>query len=357
MTTDTVLRKVLKHAETLTKVPGYPVGVHTLIRWEALATALVEHQSRVVAHLLRSTTQSELRARAERAARAERRGAVEAAGTKRRRPGPTCLTGPGGEPTVFWHEGGDGSPVLLLNGWTASGLLWPGEWVRSLEERHRVLRVDNRGTGWSRTAPAPFTIGDMADDAAAVLQAAASEPATVVGLSMGGMIAQELAIRHPDLVKRLVLVSTRPPAPANIPAPPHVMDRELGQLLATPDKGGDLAAYFRSVWEPQTAPGFAESNPAVFEELAAQILERVTPRPAVINQLRAIAAWSGPSRLRRITAETTILHGLADELIPVGNGMRLARLIPTARYLELRNVGHLIPLEAPDTLTEVIRSN
>jgi pimeloyl-ACP methyl ester carboxylesterase len=194
----------------------------------------------------------------------------------------------------------------------------------------------------------------MADDAAAVLRATGAAPATVVGMSMGGMIAQELAIRHPSLVERLVLVATRPPAPAHIPAAPDVLERELGQLLNTPGRRDALAAYFRSVWEPQSAPDFAARNPELFEELAGQILERVTPRPAVINQLRAIAAWSGAGRLAKITVPTTVVHGVADELIPVGNGMRLARMIKAARYVELTGVGHLIPLEAPEVLTDLI---
>ena len=340
-----VVRRAMKHTEILTGIPGYPVGVHAMIRWEGLVTAVFEEQARLLTRLVGSTTTAERRRRRERDARLTRR----AGGS-----GPADLVS-GRDPAVFWHDGGEGPPVLLLNGWTASGLLWPGDWLHRLEARHRVLRVDNRGTGWSRTAPAPFTVGDMADDAAAVLRATGTGPATVVGLSMGGMIAQELAIRHPPLVGRLGLVSTRPPAPAHITAAPDVVDRELGQLLDTPPRD-ELAAYFRSVWEPQSAPGFADRNPALFEELAGQILERVTPRAAVINQLRAIAAWSGAGRLARIAAETTVVHGVSDELVPVGNGMRLARLISGARYVELPGVGHLIPLEAPDAHIEAIDS-
>lgn len=337
-----MLKAGAKHTETLAKIPGYPAGMHVLLRWEGVLTALLEHERRLLSHTMGAATTAERRERQEREARLVRsNGAGWAAVTGRR-------------PPVFWHETGDGPPVLLLNGWTASGLLWPGRWLHGLEQNHRVLRVDNRGTGWSRTAPAPFTIADMADDAAAVLRATGARPATVLGLSMGGMIAQELAIRHPGLVERLVLVGTRPPAPAHIAAAPQVLERELGQLLHTPQRGEPLAAYFRSVWAPQSAPGFAERNPELFEELAGQILERVTPRPAVINQLRAISAWSGARRLGSIKAPTTVVHGLLDELSPVGNGMRLARLIPGARYVELPGVGHLVPLEAPDALTSAI---
>ncbi len=337
------LRATLRHTETLARIPGYPAGVHLLIRWESLLTAVLEHERRFLTHTVGTATTAERSERSEHEARLVRSHGRGWAAVSGRRP------------PVFWHDSGEGPPLLLLNGWTASGLLWPGAWLERLEATHRVLRVDNRGTGWSRTAPAPFTIADMADDAAAVLRAAGAEQVTVLGLSMGGMIAQELAIRHPSLIERLVLVGTRPPAPAHIPAAPQVLERELGQLLHTPRRGEPLAAYFRSVWEPQTAPGFAERNPALFEELAAQILERVTPRPAVINQLRAIAAWSGAQRLRSIRADTTVVHGVLDELAPVGNGMRLARLIPAAKYVELPSVGHVVPLEAPEALTDAIR--
>jgi len=79
--------------------------------------------------------------------------------------------------TAFWHEGGAGPPVLLLNGWTASGLMWPSGLIERLEQRFLVVRVDNRGSGYSRCAPTPASIATMADDAAAVLRVVAPEPA------------------------------------------------------------------------------------------------------------------------------------------------------------------------------------
>src|SRR5262249_61030240 len=118
--------------------------------------------------------------------------------------------------------------------------------------------------------------------------------------------------------------------------------------------GRPLDAFYRRLWEPQCAPGFADCHPELFDELVAQIVTRPTPRAAVIHQLRAIAAWSGSSRLARIKAPTVVVHGALDELIPVGNGIHLARHIPGARYIELSTVGHLVPLEAPDVLAEVI---
>ena len=82
--------------------------------------------------------------------------------------------------------------------------------------------------------------------------------------------------------------------------------------------------------------------------MAPAIARRPTPRFAVLDQARAIAAWHGAHRLRRLTAPTTVVHGAEDPLIPVRNGMRIAQLIPGARYVELPGVGHLVPYEAPD---------
>jgi 3-oxoadipate enol-lactonase len=105
---------------------------------------------------------------------------------------------PASPPAVHWRTSGRGPALVLLNGWSASGLAWPRSWIRRLGASFRVIRVDNRGSGWSRHAPTPFTMADLADDVADVLDAEGVERATVLGLSMGGMIAQELALRAPD---------------------------------------------------------------------------------------------------------------------------------------------------------------
>ncbi|MGV0836336.1 alpha/beta fold hydrolase [Mycolicibacterium thermoresistibile] len=254
-------------------------------------------------------------------------------------------------PLVNWHDGGSGPALLLLNGWTASGLVWPESWLRALEQRYRVIRMDNRGTGWSRSAPHPFTIADLADDARNVLRACGVERATVLGLSMGGMIAQELALRHREVVDRLVLVATQPPTPAQIPS-----NSELQLAMMTgPPPGADLRQFFIEMWGDTAADGFAARHPDVIAEVADQIVARVTPRAAVVTQARAIWSWYGPARIRRISAPTTVVHGDRDPLTPVGNGMRLTRLIPDADYVELAGVGHLVPQEAGDALLEVLQ--
>jgi 3-oxoadipate enol-lactonase len=259
-------------------------------------------------------------------------------------------TGHRTRPVVHWHRSGNGPPLLLLNGWTASGLAWPEAWLRRLEEGYDVIRIDNRGTGWSRSAPSPFTIADLAADARDVLKACGIDRATVLGISMGGMIAQELAIRHSEIVEKLVLVATMPPTPAHTP-----MSRgALGLTLSRPLRDRPLREFFVTTWAQTTGTGFAAAHPEVFDELGDQIMRRITPRSGLVNQARAIMSWHGPGRLQRVSAPTTIVHGDQDPLIAVDNGRRLAQLIPAATYVELAGVGHLVTHEAGETLIGVL---
>lgn len=318
--------------------------INLLIDAEARMARARQLQLRVASHVVGRRTTAEKREWRERAAREERLAAS---------PRPERAGGSGDRirtPRVFWHEGGQGDVVLLLNGWMTSGLVWPSAWVRRLEQRFHVVRIDNRGTGFSRTAPAPYTMADLADDAAQVLQAVGAERATILGLSMGGMVAQELAFRHPEMVERLVLVASRPPSPAHLPVDAATML----PLMAGPDRNTSPEEHWRGVWGRFCAPGFADREPALLDELMVQFASRMTPKAAVSNQMRAISGWYGADRLASISAPTVVVHGKLDEISPVGNSMRLARMIPGARYVELPGVGHVVPLEAPDELEKIL---
>jgi pimeloyl-ACP methyl ester carboxylesterase len=256
------------------------------------------------------------------------------------------------KPQVYWRAGGRGPALVLLNGWSASGLAWPRTWIHDLERSFRVIRVDNRGSGYSRFAQTPFTMPELADDVSAVLDEVEAGRAVVAGMSMGGMIAQEFAFRHGDRLAGLVLISTRPPAPAF--AIPKQASGMMLDLLAPPRPGETLEMYFRRLWSSATGGGFAEREPDAIAELARQVADRPTPRAMMIHQLRAVNGWGHAERLTHITAPTAVVHGAEDPMLDVRNGRTLASMIPDARYLELAGVGHLPPLEAPAQLLDVI---
>jgi pimeloyl-ACP methyl ester carboxylesterase len=251
---------------------------------------------------------------------------------------------------VGWLEAGSGPGVVLVNGWTLSGLVWPADFVDSVAVARRVVRVDNRGTGQRRSDRSLFTIADLAGDVRDVIEAAALGSPTVVGFSLGGMIAAELALRWPDHVGGLVLVSARPPSPARVGGRPGI----LGRALTPPTTDRPLADQFRERWARVVAPGFADRHPERLAEMASAALAPVTPRRTVLAQARAVGAWRGAHRLGNLAVPCTVVHGALDPLSPAENSRRLAALIPGARYVELDGVGHLVPQEAPQRLAELV---
>jgi 3-oxoadipate enol-lactonase len=251
---------------------------------------------------------------------------------------------------IYWRENGHGPALVLLNGWSASGIAWPSQWVRELRSQFRVIRIDNRGTGWSRYAATPFTMADLADDVVGVLDEAEIDRASVFGVSMGGMIAQELAIRAPDRVGGLVLAGTAPPVPAYRPRTSFA----ASALLQPIGRGETLEHYFRALWSQAVGDGFADRHPEIIEELVRQVVQRPTPRGLLVHQLRAVVGWGHAARLRAISTPTVILHGTDDRFIDIGAGLRIAELIPGSRFIELDGVGHLIPHEDPWVTFEVI---
>jgi pimeloyl-ACP methyl ester carboxylesterase len=204
------------------------------------------------------------------------------------------------------------------------------------------VRVDNRGTGASDKPRDAFTLEDMAKDAIAVLDAVGADKVHVVGISMGGMIAQLLALDHAARVDHLVLMSTHyggfelvMPAPevAVIFMRPPAMSRD------------DIV---RNAMRLITAPGYADKNPQAVEELVRLALAEPTPNAIFGSQMQAIIGSDRSARVSSIRAPTLILHGDADPLIPFENGRRLAQAMPQARFEVLKGCGHLPMWEACD---------
>jgi pimeloyl-ACP methyl ester carboxylesterase len=237
----------------------------------------------------------------------------------------------------------------VLNGWSASGLIWPDAWLERLERSFRLLLVDNRGTGYSARVDAPFTIDDLAADAAGVLDDAGVDAAHVFGLSMGGMIAQAFALAYPQRVRRLVLCSTTPGIRAGVSASAAT----IAQITAAP-AGASRRELVERIWPILAAPGFPEREPAVIAALVGRVLEKPTALAVIALQLRAITGFDPSARHGGIRAPTLVLHGDADPLIPYENGRILARRIQGARLVTFPGVGHLLPYEAGERCAEVV---
>ncbi len=257
----------------------------------------------------------------------------------------------------------DAEPVLLIMGLGMQLIAWPEALVDELVARgHRVIRFDNRDAGLSqgfdeRGVPnlavatlrwwlrlpvrAPYSLADMAGDALALLDALGIARARVCGASMGGMIAQHLAARHPDRVSRLTLMMTSSGARRLPQARPHVR----AALLARPKgQGADaVVAYLEHLFHLIGSPGH-RPDPAELRERLRTSVERAWRPAGTARQLCAIAADGDRTPLLgRIAAPTTVIHGRDDPLIPPACGEDLARRITGARLELLSGMGHDLP--------------
>ena len=249
-----------------------------------------------------------------------------------------------GSVQLAYEVHGEGQPVLLIHGWGYG--LWGWEpVVEPLAARYRVVTFDNRGVGGSDVPPGPYTAAEMAEDAVAVLDAAGLRTAHVVGTSLGGMIAQEVALDFPDRVERLVLACTTPGGP---------------HAYAMPEQTVRLLEETQSL-EPQVALRRFVANalaPGAPEELVERIYARrqeQRPDPAGWHaQGAAGAGFDVYDRLGAIAAPTLVLHGTADGVVDPRNSDLLAERIPDARLEWFEGGGHLFFWEAPERFVEVV---
>jgi len=254
-----------------------------------------------------------------------------------------------GERSAFYVRGGRGEPLLLIQGMAGHHRMWGEPFLRLLREHFDVLAYDHRGIGESARADAEFSVADLADDAARLIRAAGWTDAHVLGISLGGMVAQELALNHPRLVRTLVLGCTFAGAARNADAP-----GPLRMVEAIRTRDAELAV--RTAFEVNVSPAFRE-RPGSFQEFRELSLSTRVPGPVVAMQLRAGLAHDTAARLPLVRARTLVVHGTADEMILAANAEHLAALIPGARLELMDGVGHLFWLERPGRCAELVREH
>ncbi len=252
---------------------------------------------------------------------------------------------------LHYLRAGEGEPLLLIQGMSATHLAWGGPFLDQLEQSFDTIAFDNRGMGLSGRAELPFTIADLAADTAGLLDALELESAHVVGISMGGMIAQELALAHPERIRTLTIGASYCGGPQST-----LMAPEDLQMLGAAMASGDRDQVFRAMWEINLSPGFREddSRYTAFSEMAAALS---SPQPVIVQQMQACAAHDTHERLGQIELPTLVIHGDADRLLGYPNGRQIAALIPGARLETLEGVGHMFWWEQPQRTAELIREH
>ena len=247
---------------------------------------------------------------------------------------------------IHYEVHGRGDPVLLIMGLGSNAFGWHRT-IPWLAESHEVIAFDNRGTGRSDVPEGAYSIPQMAADAAAVLDACDRRRAHVVGASLGGMIAQRLALAHPERIRSLVLVCTTPGgAHAVQPAP---------DVLAGLVEGGEdpAAVYRRNAWFLYGDETRTRHPERIEEDLAQR--ERIPTSPTgYMGQLQAAMGHDTWNELPGLRARTLVLHGEADLLIPTANGERLAERIPGAKLVRVPGAGHMLQADGIDVVRAAV---
>ena len=239
---------------------------------------------------------------------------------------------------IYWDEQGQSEPVLLI-----MGLACPSQmWYRTrplLASRYRTLALDNRGVGRSDVPQGPYPIVLMASDAAAVLDAAAIDSAHVLGVSMGGMIAQEFALQYPARVRSLILGCTAAGGPTAVRAEPEAIQMLMRREKMSPEQAAEAAVPF--IYDPATP------RERIDEDIA--IRRPWFPSPeGYAAQLQGLLGWEAYSRIGQIIAPTLVIHGESDRLIAPGNANLIAERIPGAKLVMIPRASHLFFTDQPE---------
>ena len=245
---------------------------------------------------------------------------------------------------LYWEEHGSGPPVLLIMGLSFTHEMW-FRLLPALSARYRAISFDNRGMGRSDCPSGPYSIRRMAQDAATVMDAAGASSAHVVGASMGGMIAQELALRSPKRVRSLLLACTS--HSGLFGAWPHFRYAPHIQRVRRATRAEREHALRRFLYATSTPPERIDEDVRVRCQCAWN-------HRGFWSQLAGILAWSAYGRLPRIKVPTVVIHGAEDHLVPPENGRVVASRIPSARFHLMPDAGHLLMTDQPELCTEML---
>lgn len=271
---------------------------------------------------------------------------------------------------------GDGPPILLIMGFGAQMVLWDDEFCDGIASHgFTVVRMDNRDVGESTKLDhlgvpdvqktllrsllglpidAPYTLDDMAADATGLMSALGYDRFHVVGASMGGMIAQQIAIAYPSRLLSLISIMSTPGGRRFLGSP-----KAIGALLRKPAKTNEEAIeQFIDLFRTISGSGFTFREDR-FREIAEKSVARGLSPRGTARQFAAILEAGGRRQktLRDVRTPTLVIHGTEDPLIPFRAGAATAKLVPGAEFLPVKGMGHDLPVDAYPLLVGAIATH
>jgi 3-oxoadipate enol-lactonase len=259
-----------------------------------------------------------------------------------------------GEIKIEYYVEGSGPPLLMIMGFSGQASSWSERFLELLRPHFQIVRFSNRGTGLSDRPQVEYSVPMMAEDAAGLLRELGIGRAHVLGISMGGMIAQELVLNDPQVVQGLILGCTTSGQSHGVQPTPEVM------ALMMPTPGLSLEEQFRKAWPALVTPEFVEREREFLEEMLRIGLENAVTMDTLIRQAMAIQAFDAYDRLPQVEEPTLIIHGDRDQLIPPQNGDILRERIPGSTLRVVPEAGHMFfwekPAESAKAIVEFLSS-
>ena len=256
-----------------------------------------------------------------------------------------------GEIELDYERTGTGPPLLLIMGMSGTALHWDEPFLERLRSDFDVIAYDHRGVGASTRLDGPVTIREMAADAAGLLEALQIDSAHVMGISMGGMIAQELALARPERVHTLTLGCTYCGGEGS-----SLTSQAVLQLLTEAMVSGDRERALRVGFDVNVSAAYA-ADEAAYERFLQIVNRRAVAVPVVLAQMQACLAHDTNARLSDLAMPTLVMHGTEDQLLPVDNGRLIASRVPGSRLEIFDGAGHLFFWEQPQRSAELVREH
>ncbi len=249
------------------------------------------------------------------------------------------------------HGPSDAPPLVLIGGWASYRWIWFRQ-VPAFKEKYRCIVFDNRGAGRSSKPDIPYTMEMFAADTVGLMEALDIENAHVLGISMGGLIAQQIAISYPEKVRSLILVSTHFGGPNIVP----MDDRNMALLVALPtetiSKEQAREMRYRATFSEQ----FIQENRDVLENIDGWAEKHPTPLFAQVHQSSAVGAFDAEEEVKQISATTLIIHGDSDRAVPTQNGELLNNSIPNSRLVLIKDGSHFSIIEKYEDFNNAVMS-
>lgn len=238
------------------------------------------------------------------------------------------------------HGPPEAPPLVLIGGWASYRWIWFQQ-VPSFRKKYRCIVFDNRGAGRSSKPDYPYTMEMFAADTVGLMGALYIENAHILGISMGGLIAQQIAISYPEKVRSLIISSSHFGGPNHVP----MDDKTMALLIALPTETISKEQAREMRLQATFSPQFLQKNRELMEQIDAWAEEHPTPVFAQVHQSSATAAFNSEAELNKITAPTLILHGDNDRAVPTKNGELLAERISTSKLKIIEDASHFVIIE------------